>query len=218
MRGPICFYLRLFFHREDETASASGVGQDLPSFVSLTARIARMELAVAQVVGVPVPQIMKDLVAKSVETLQTQYVDRVATMATDINKEVEVSVVLQPQVSQTASKTAEARRSQFFDRINQMTKLLVEIPPLLHFLPMLLQRQVPQLMWKTAEVPRSQFLDRFAPAISQVTKHVEFSLIKYMHRTSPFTRFRRKSTRWSSSLRPSAVSEPPNTSSRCQYL
>ena len=49
-------------------------------------------------------------------------------MATDINNEVEESVVLQPQVSQTASKTAEARRSQFFDRINQMTKL-VEIPP-----------------------------------------------------------------------------------------
>ena len=88
----------------------------------------------------------------NVETLQTQYVDRVATMATDINKEVEVSV--------------------------------------------LLQRQVPQLMWKTAEVPRSQFLDRFAPpVISQVTKHVEISLFKYMHRTSPFPRFRRKSTR-----------------------
>ena len=59
-----------------------------------------------------------------------------------------MSVVLQPQVSQTASKTAEARRSQFFDsfvspvtfRINQMTKL-VQIPPFLHFLPMLLQRQ-----------------------------------------------------------------------------
>ena len=80
-------------------------------------------------------------------------------------------------------------------RINQMTEL-VEIPSFLHFLPMLLQRQVPQLMWKTAEVPRSQFLDRFAPpVISQVTKHVEISLFTYMHRTSPFSRFRRKSTR-----------------------
>ena len=67
----------------------------------------------------------------------------------------------------------------------------VEIPPVLHFLPKLLQRQVPQLMWKTAEVPRSQFFDRFTPpVISQVTKHVEISLFKYMHRTSPFPRFK----------------------------
>ena len=40
----------------------SVVGQDQPSFVSLMARIAHMELAVAQFVGVPVPQIREDLV------------------------------------------------------------------------------------------------------------------------------------------------------------
>ena len=40
----------------------SVVGQDEPSFVSLMARIAHMELAVAQFVGVPVPQIREDLV------------------------------------------------------------------------------------------------------------------------------------------------------------
>ena len=66
MRGPTCPYLRrrccLFFHPEDETASASGVGQGLPSFASLMARIARLELEVAEFVGVPVPQIMNDLV------------------------------------------------------------------------------------------------------------------------------------------------------------
>ena len=65
-RGPTCPYLRrrccLFFHPEDETASASGVGQDLPSFVSLMERIARLELEVAQFVGLLVPQIMKELV------------------------------------------------------------------------------------------------------------------------------------------------------------
>ena len=64
MRGPTCPYLRrrccLFFHLEDESASV--VGQDLHSFASLMARIARLELEVAQFVGLPVPQIMKDLV------------------------------------------------------------------------------------------------------------------------------------------------------------
>ena len=66
MRGPTCPYLRrrccFFFHPEDETASASGVGQDLPSFASLMVRIARLELEMARFIGVPVPQIMEDLV------------------------------------------------------------------------------------------------------------------------------------------------------------
>ena len=38
------------------------VGQDQPSFVSLMARKARLQLAFAQFFGVPVPQIREDLV------------------------------------------------------------------------------------------------------------------------------------------------------------
>ena len=45
-----------------DAASASVVGQDQPSFVSLMARIARLELAVAQFVCVLVPRFMEDLV------------------------------------------------------------------------------------------------------------------------------------------------------------
>ena len=186
-REPTCPYLRrrccLCFHPEDETASASVVGQDQPSFVSLIARIARLELAVAQFVGVLVPRFMEDLVDRVQSAPQepnqecrdsADAVRRQGCLAVQrqvsrpspnhatkhaeiqpiqyINKEVEVSVVLQPQVSQTASKTAEARRSQFIDRF-------------------------------------------VSPAISQVTKHVEIPLFKYMHRTSPLLRFRRKFTR-----------------------
>ena len=69
--GSTCPYLRrrccLFFHPEDETASTSVVGQDQPSVVSFMARIARLELAVAQFVGVPVPQTKEDLVETIVE-------------------------------------------------------------------------------------------------------------------------------------------------------
>ena len=65
-RGPTCHHLRrrrcLFFHSEDEIALASLVGQNQPPVVSLMVRIARLERAVAQFVGVPVPQIMEDLV------------------------------------------------------------------------------------------------------------------------------------------------------------
>ena len=58
LRGRRC----LFFHSEDEIASASVVGQDQPPDVSLMVRIARLEQAVAQFVGVPVLHIMEDLV------------------------------------------------------------------------------------------------------------------------------------------------------------
>ena len=65
-RGPTCPYLRrrrcLFFHSEDEIASASEVGQDQPPVESLMARIARLEQAVSLFIGVPVPRIMEDLV------------------------------------------------------------------------------------------------------------------------------------------------------------
>ena len=65
-RGPTCPYLRrrrcLFFHSEDEIASASEVGQDQPTVVSMMARMARLEQAVSLFIGVPVPQIMEDLV------------------------------------------------------------------------------------------------------------------------------------------------------------
>ena len=65
-REPTCPYLRrrrcLFFHSEDEMASASVVGQDQPPDVPLMVRIVRLEQAVSLFVGVPVPQIMEDLV------------------------------------------------------------------------------------------------------------------------------------------------------------
>ena len=50
-------------------------------------------------------------------------------------------------------------------------------------MPIMIQRLVPQLQTvpKTGEVPQTQLIDRFVPpAISQVTKHVEIPLIKYI--------------------------------------
>ena len=63
-RRPTCPYLRrrrcLFFHSEHETASASLVGQDQHRVSSVMERIARLERVVEQILGTPVPQIMKD--------------------------------------------------------------------------------------------------------------------------------------------------------------
>ena len=60
-RGPTCPYLRrgrcLFFHSEDETASASLVGQDQPPDGSVLACLARLERVVEQILAISVPQI-----------------------------------------------------------------------------------------------------------------------------------------------------------------
>ena len=160
-----CPYLRrrccLFFHPEDESASVSGVGQDLPSFASLMARIARLELEVAQFVGVPVPQIMKDLV------------DGVQSAPQEPNQECRDSAdAVRRQGCHDGYGHQQGGRS--------VCAVAATAPPV-----DVEDRGSP-----------AQFLDGFAPpVVSQVTKHVEISLFKYMHRTSPFPRFRRKSTR-----------------------
>ena len=58
-----------------ETASASVVGQDQLPVVSLMVRIARMEHAFEQFVGVPVPQIKEDDVEMTAEQIGSAAVD-----------------------------------------------------------------------------------------------------------------------------------------------
>ena len=64
-RGPTCPYLRrgrcLFFHSEDETASASLVGRDQPPDGSVLACLARLERVVEQILAILAPQITKDI-------------------------------------------------------------------------------------------------------------------------------------------------------------
>ena len=64
-RGPTCPYFRrrrcLFFHPEDEIASASLIGQDQPPDASTMERVARLERVVEQILDVTVLQITKDI-------------------------------------------------------------------------------------------------------------------------------------------------------------
>ena len=69
LRETTCPNLRrrrcLFFLSEDETASASLVGQDQPPDCSVLACLARLERVVEQILAILVPQITKDFATMS---------------------------------------------------------------------------------------------------------------------------------------------------------
>ena len=197
-REPTCPYLRrgrcLFFHSEDETASASLVRQDQPPVGSVMARLARLERVVEQILATSMPQIttaveQTDDGVQAVPQERDQPGDQARRVSTDaVHRQVAVSpVVMQRQVPLLKIKHA----TKHVEILQQyIDKVAVEIPLNLHVddtvvdMPLVIQRQV--LRIQTAD----------SPPINQVIKHAEFPqnlhINKVVDRSLGFRRWQRR--------------------------